>query len=463
MSADGQIQLSGTVCEILAGPPATWRLQAEHKDAKTKHDAGAIKIEVEGGRRVRVETDGIEVRGDAEKTRGGWRELVDRAKPRFAAGELAPFTPAHLEVTTIAHGDEIAVWGDVITRDDAGRPERVRARAIARGPHAAKMIAHEADRAAAPERELGERVADGLLLAYTLACAAGAIAYPLLADGMLRDRLGVSIALVAAVILMLPSGPDESITFYSRADDLPGAAVPLTPVRMLAGFGALAAPIASADHPWAGLVTAAVLIVGGLVVAWLARGERARLSALLAPTWRGDATDARVTIRGTASTAHLQRVGGHDAVLGREAKIETTSSSRSAGPAASNRFHEIAKLLAPATFTITSDAGSVEVAPAELAWGTTCVEIADRVEGSSGSTYTARAWLPMGAAVVASGWISGGKLVARGTAPAILYATAPAGDPLAVPRGLVRYWRAVTFGLAVIGVALAVIALIAPR
>ena len=465
MSSPAPIRLAGVVREVLAGPPATWRL-THARDTRVHHDRGELLVEA-GGRRVRVEVPAIEVLGPAHEERGGWREVVARAAPRFRADEAQPFDAATLSVIAIAIGDPVAVWGEPIDTGAGGEP-LVRARAIARGHHAEAALARRI--ATTPEGQAARDVrSDRIFRAFVwlcvLAATAGAIAWPLAVRAPHHAALGVSLALLAAALLMRPSGDDDELALYASERDV-ASGVPTTPLQLLAFAAAIAAPIlAPTTRPWSAEIVAGALCAFGLAMRVLSGGALRRMRALVAVRpWRGE-SGGRATLRGTIRVAAPVRVGPHDAAFGLESKVDERIDLQVNPDVSGADFRERATFLAAPAFTIATAAGDVAVAPRELVWSSTCREIADRVVEMNSSTYTSRRWVPDGAAVAAVGWIEGSppRLIARGTSPAVLIATAPGDDPLAIPRGLVAYWRGTTLGLLAVGAATAALAVARAR
>jgi hypothetical protein len=453
-----ELQVDGVVTEILGAAPATWRIEIGGAGTTT-HDRGSIQVQTQDGRSIRVDSHG-EVQGKPTVEHGGWGELVARAQPRFEAGDTAAFEKASLAVTQIAVGDRVAASGDVVERDAKGNPTRVRASRLARGDDAARVVRRAVEHAKKPPKELGDRIFDGAYWTYMVACGAGAIAWPLFQPGGFRVNGGVSIALVAAILLMLPSASYDLPTFRSRDRTLGGEGMPLTLLRILAGIGALAAVISAGNSgpPNGDLAAACLLALGVLarVMSWSAIG---RMHALLGPPWRGGETGAkRVAIRGTVfipSPAKPAKVGGRSVALGLDAKVEESLGITTSTNGGIN-YRENATFHAADAIAIECEHGPISVAPNEIAWSTSVNDKTNVKKSGSSQSFTWYELVPVGAAVLASGWVVGTppRLVARGTQPALLRAADVGGDPTAGPRELGRYWRIMELGLLVLAAGL---------
>ena len=425
------VQLRGTVHAVIDGPPATWRLTRDGT-TQSHHDRGAIALTVDG-RQVRVEIPAIEIRGPAREQRGAWRDLVARATPRFAEAGRAPFDTAALAIAELAVGDQVALIGTATHLDAAGKPERVTAHALARGRDADRVFGGSAPSA------LGA-------IAGWIPCVlavAGAVAWVVLEH---RPAYGGALALLAAAVLMRPGGALEELDLRAGDRDVSTFAMPITAIQMLAVMAAIAVPIAAhTAAPFAGDAIGGLLVLFGLLSRLAGRAAERRASRLAGgPVWPGGPGFAR--LQGTVDSDEPADLDGRPIVLGYETECSQPT-GRASGSTRSTTLRR--SFRAATTIRITTEAGAVTVAPAELAWSSMTSERVDET-----STYTYREWVPVGATVVATGWIQGTppQLVSRGTEPAILLC----GDVTA-PRTLLRYWRGTTYALLAIGIALAAV------
>lgn len=488
MTATGEaIRIAGTVTAVVI-PPQRWRT----KLGGTIHEAGApgeVVIDV-GGRAVTVDVVGDALCDDGPAEKCSWGEAVTRTGDRFKA-HLAPvFTPVSLATATLAVGAEVEIYGEVVARsfaDDGGMREapstsvdRVRALLASSGSGAASRLATAvarryppASRSIAPDRgamRAAQRMAQEN---DARAREPGHRMYRHEAAVKVNFWIWVGLTLVAMLAAALRS--DHAMVVLGLTCAV-GAVLfrPMPPVRP---FRALEKHFGGGRHPTEGwwIATVAVLALF-TIVAWLsvpdprapgfvglamiaialiAGGSGARTYArrsemLRAPKWTG-AVGVYAALEGVVKDPTPVRLGKADAAIAAGVGYDETIGSNP-DKVVWQRFHGIG------TFLIETSAGVVEVSPQHAVWATT---VEDRVKTNhDGADYELVELIPVGGKILAAGWIEPGTaggpvtLQARGTQPALLVATGPAGEPR---DWLVRLGRArmlTALGLVVIAGAL---------
>lgn len=459
------VRLAGVVREVSSPAPTTWLLQPEGGPVERREDAGWASVEVDG-RAVRVETEGACLVGDAHTSKGAWRELDAAAGGRFGAGR-APFTPARLTITTLAAGDPVEVYGEVVERrfdDDGALREapttslaRVRALIVARGDDAAGELTRAIARRYPPaRREVTRRPPDprrgdpGSPLHHPPAPhwipSAVLALFAIFAGYLGGTRIPyagvVAVGLAAAALVLRPER-DERI-YRARDDRDPAGANTLQRVLLPLIYAGALIGIAGVGGRIAYTTVTVTFLAVALVLELAQLGVVARHRLLIAtPPWNGE-PGARALIAGTVRDPTPVTVGSIAVAIGRQ-----TAYDRGIGSDPDvvkwTRFH------ADGTFLVDAPAGVVEIDPAELVWASTAIDT-PAVPGTDDSVAEV---IPAGGKAAAVGWIEaspdGGpaRLRSRGTVPAVLLATSALGDPVGLARRMVWHRRITLLGLVV--------------
>ncbi len=487
MEATGEaIRLAGTITEVVCAPQR-WRT----KLGGTTYEAGApgeVIVDV-AGHAVTAEVSAEALCDDGPAEKCSWGEAVTKSGDRFKAHVAPVFTPVTLATATVTVGAAVEIYGEVLSRafaDDGGMREapsttvdRVRALLVCSGSGAASRLGAAivrrfppASRAVAPTRA-------ALRATHKLRRDRDLRAHEP-ASRLYRHDLGLVInawvwLAVTAITMTAAAIRADHRLFILGLTCAVGAVVfrPMPPVRP---FRALEKRFGSARHPtegwWVGTVAVFAFFV---IVSWMslpasvvgyvglvmivvtavaglfgADTYARRREMLRAPRWTGE-VGVYAALDGVVRDPTPVKVGERDAAI-----ASGTGYDRSIGSNPDKvvwqRFHGLG------TFLIDTTAGVVEVSPQQAVWATT---VYDRVKtDENGADYEDVEIIPIGARVLATGWIEPGAagkpvaLEARGTRPALLVATGPAGEPRDWLARLDRSRALTTIGLIAIVAAL---------
>jgi hypothetical protein len=208
---------------------------------------------------------------------------------------------------------------------------------------------------------------------------------------------------------------------------------PSLPVYIFIALLLSGSPIYAAFYAW--LVP--LWIAGSLVMLAMfdLRAERRLVGA---PSWDG-ALDRDVRVEGIVRDPTPVTIGSTAAALGR-AETWTARSGSDPDVLVVKSFDN------KGTYLVDAAVGVVEIDPSETLWASTVNRSDPRVDDNN---YSVVELIPIGGKIVAAGRIVAGsppKLVASGTRAAIVLATSPHGEPLALARRMLMH-HAVTIGL----------------
>jgi hypothetical protein len=476
------IRLAGTITQVVHAPQR-WRT----KLGGTIHAAGApgeVIVDV-AGRAVTVEVTGTALCDDGPAEKCSWGEAVTKSGDRFKAHEAPVFTPVSLATATLAVGAQVEIYGEVLARsfaDDGGMREapsttidRVRALLVCSGSGAASRLATAiertyppASRTAPPSRAADKRARKGdprtqepgspqfryepaVIIHWWFWVAATALA--MLVATVRSDRAALVLGLTCAVGVVLfrpmpPVRPFRALEkrFGGARHPTEGWWVSAVAVFLFCTIIAwLSLPSPAPGYVGLGMIAVAA-IAGGLGAVTYAR----RREMLRAPRWTGE-IGVYAALEGVVRDPTPVRIGNADAAIASGTGYDQAIGS-SPDKVVWQRFHGVG------TFLIETSAGVVEVSPQHAVWATT---VQDRVKTNvDGADYELVEIIPVGGRVLATGWIERGTgagpvtLQARGTRPALLVATGPAGEPRDWIARLARARVLTAIGLAVIGGAL---------
>jgi hypothetical protein len=460
------IRLAGTIHEIVRAP-GRWRVEVGGTTTVVD-EAGELIVDVDGAA-VRVDIVEGALCDDGAIAKGGWGELVPGCGGRFAAGLAPAFTPATLEMVTLASGAQVEIYGEVVSRafaDDGGmrdapssRVDRVRALLISSGDDRTARIGRAVEarfppasrlaRASWAARRAEARKAialdpgtrdpgspryrpERITIAHALVWAAITIVATVL--GVANDDHRFRVLALAAAVGALVYRPGPPVRPFRALDKRYGASLHPTEGWWFASLAIWTFVALTVWASWSaravGYVALAMIVIvfaTGLAGApTYARHRRLRR----APLWKGE-LGVHAAFEGVVGDPTPIKIGDANVAIGRGTGFDETIGS-DPDRVVWHRFHS------DGTFLVKTDAGVVEISPQQIVWSTT-VTIRATTDHQS-ADYEVVEIIPVGGRVLAAGWIEAGegggppKLSARGTEPALLVATGPAGEP--------RYWLA---------------------
>jgi hypothetical protein len=399
---------------------------------------GWIEILVED-RTVRVTAQSTKCSGESEHVSGGFRDL----EPSFLTtitDEYTPFSPVEIAQVIPKLGDRVEVYGHAIATSDAeasfrdtpaNKVTRMRALLLARNGSLDEAIATEFPQPVRAELR-DQRATLKSWLGTLVMLALAAVVFR-----VWRNRVA-AIGFLAIALVVRPR-----IVHYFRAGS---DAVPYAPRSNLffnlygysfPGMVLVTALRLQSPHVTAWFVVGYFVVGVALALANLRELDPFR-RLVTAKRWTGgDADEARV--EGTIADSTPTKDEG--AAL---ARVEAWDRGSFGSRDASVKNIEFKNV---GTYTILSKTGDVVVKPSETQWASSVVTRSDDPEDKDQFVQTEL--VPIGGSVAAVGSIVDGKLVSKGTAPALVLATSAMGDPLSLARNTIRHDMITLAGLVI--------------